>query len=126
MQRPVTKKLVSLKSPPYGLVLKREYSDSCRDVYIPSNPPKRPEEAHNAAAFTEARMAEGKNDSCSWLCQEFVPFLSTGEIRFMCIGGIPVREVVTGRFPQGCPSAPGGGLWFYERNSCLKTIAALQ
>ena len=124
MRRPATEELVDLKNPPHGFVLKREYSDTSRDVYIPSHPLEA-SETRTAAAFIKGRTAAGKNDSCSWLCQEFVPFLSVGEIRFMCAAGVPIRNVVTGRHARDHPTAPGE-IWYYERNDSLKTIAALQ
>ena len=124
MRRPATEELVDLKNPPRGFVLKREYSDTSRDVYVPSHPLKM-SETRTAAAFIKGRTTAGKNDSCSWLCQEFVPFLSIGEIRFMCAAGGPIRNVVTGRHARDHPTTPGE-IWYYERNDSLKTIVALQ
>ena len=124
MQRPAAEELVDLKSPPCGLVLKREYSDTSRDVYIPSHPLEM-SEARIAAVFIKERTAAGRNDGCSWLCQEFVPFLSIGEIWFMCAASVPICNVVTGRHALDHPVTLGE-IWYYERNDSLKTIAALQ
>lgn len=126
MPRPETDCLVDLKNPPYGRVLKREFSDFGRDVYIPDLAEiTQQAEIQRAADFIKGRMAEGKNDECSWLSQERAPFLSVGEIRFMCVGGVPVRETVTGNHPMDHPRLPGEP-WSYERNDSLKTLAALQ
>ena len=127
MRRPTTKKLDNLAKPPCGWVLKREYSDTSRDVYVPPHPLKTSEEREikKAAAFIKKRMAASEGDDCSWLCQEFVPFISTAEIRFMCVGGAPIREVVTGRNPRGHHFLPGE-TWAYEGNDSLKTVSALQ
>ena len=35
MGRPKTERLINLDCPPYGLVLKREFSDTGRDVHVP-------------------------------------------------------------------------------------------
>jgi hypothetical protein len=127
MRRPESTELVDLENPPSGLVLKREYSDTGRDVYIPSLQLKLPRDqgTREAAAFIKERMTANKNDNCLWLCQELAPFLPIGEVRFMCVGGAPIREVVTGRHPQNHPTAPHQ-MWSYERNDSLKTISALQ
>jgi hypothetical protein len=127
MRRPETRKLVDLKKPPPGLVLKREYSDTGRDVYVPSLRQKLApaQEAQTAAAFIKSRTAASKDEDCLWLCQELAPFLPMGEIRFMCIDGVPVREVVTGRHPEDHPTTPGE-VWSYEGNDSLKTLSALQ
>lgn len=127
MRRPTTKKLVDLKKPPCGFVLKREYSDTSRDVYIPLHPLElsEDEEIKKAAIFIRQRVAESKDDECSWLYQELAPFLSSGEIRFVCIAGVPIREIVTGRHPRNHATNPGE-TWSYERNDSLKTVSALQ
>jgi hypothetical protein len=122
--RPATKKLDDLERPPYGWVLKREYSDTGRDVYIPSQAASEDLGTKQAATFIKDRVAEAKDDDCSWLCQELVPFLASGEIRFVCVGGTPIREVVTGTHQPG--HADAGHTWSYEGNDCLKMMSDLQ
>jgi hypothetical protein len=127
MCRPKTERLVNVEEPPYGWVLKREFSDTGKDVYIPTpkSGPLRRAENRKAATFIKERTDKHENDECSWLAQELAPFLPIAEIRFLCVGGVPVREVVTGKHSDNHPSEPGG-MWSYERNESLKTISALQ
>lgn len=127
MGRPATMKLNDLKKPPPGWVLKREYSDTGRDVYVPSLAPtsRRGEEIKEAAAFIRRRNCEAKDDICSWLCQELVPFLSIGEFRSLCVNGTPVRDVTSGRYPKDHPENPDK-LWFREDMDDLKPRSTLQ
>jgi len=127
MRRPKTERLLDPKKPPCGFVLKREFSDGGEDVYVPSmiEPLRVSAEIKRAAAFVRKRTEANPNDECLWLTQEYVPFLSIGEVRFVCVGGRPIREVVTGKNLAGHPESPGQ-LWAYERNESLRTVAALQ
>ena len=112
MSRPRTERVVNLKRPPHGLVLKREYSDASHDVYIPKLASKASNqtEVRRAAAFIKDRMDQNKGIECSWLAQEYVPFLPIGEVRFMCLGGEPIRDIVTGKNANDHPEDPGE-LW---------------
>jgi hypothetical protein len=125
MRRPKTKAVADTTTPPHGMVLKREFSDASRDVFIPD--PKLSEEAgiEHAVKFITERTRANPEDRSLWLAQEFVPFLSIGEVRFMCVGGSPIREVLTGKFPADDPDNPGG-LWSFEGCDNLKTISELQ
>lgn len=123
--RPKTERVENLKKPPKGFVLKREFSDASRDVYIPKQSGTPVEEEDPAAAFIRKKMKENPGDVCSWLAQEYVPFLSVGEVRFMCVGGIPIRENVTGRHPDDHPDVPGE-IWNYPNNDTLRTLSDLQ
>jgi hypothetical protein len=126
MGRPMTGWLVDIKRPPYGLVLKREFSDSGRDVFIPNlSGGSEEEEVRRAAAFVRKRMGENRNDESLWMTQEYAHFLLTGEVRFMCVGGVPIRETVSGRHPDDHPEE-AGEMWSYESNQSLKTLSALQ
>jgi hypothetical protein len=96
----------SISSPPHGWVLKREFSDAGRHVYIPVHPLKtgeKPEKAEVRRAvkfLKEAGARDGKK--LGWLAQEYVPTIaSVGELRFMCVGGNPVRVVITNKHPKG-------------------------
>ena len=124
--RPKTKQLAHLEYPPYGFVLKREFSDASRDVFLPNLSAKsEAQEAKRAATFIRKCTSANKVVESSWLAQEYVPFLSVGEVRFVCVGGHPIREIVTGTHPKDHPHNPGA-LWAYERNDSLKTLLALQ
>ena len=126
MSRPKTERLTDLKNPPHGLVLKREYSDAAHDVHVPNVQGMSVKSAvRRAAAFITKRTNANKNDTCSWLTQEFVPFISIAEIRFMCVGKVPIREVVTGVHPRNHPTEPGR-MWCYEHADLLRTVSALQ
>ena len=87
-----------VEEPPYGWVLKREFSDTGKDVYIPTTTSGPLQRNRDAATFIKERTDEHENDECSWLVQELAPFLPIAEIRFLCVGGVPVREVVTGKY----------------------------
>lgn len=127
MRRPRTELLDEDKKPPFGFVLKREFSDEGRDVYIPKLRPGEPErkETRRAVEFLKKREASMKNKHCSWLAQELVPFLAVAEIRFICVDGIPIRNIVTGKHPDDHPTGPGE-LWCYENNDSLRTLSELQ
>lgn len=125
MSRPKTDRLANPREPPYGLVLKREFSDTGEDVYLPDLLRSKRMEVQRAAKFVKERMLLGEDDDCDWLTQELAPFLFIGEIRIFCVGGKPIREVVTGKHPMDHPENPGE-LWNYEGNRSLKTISALQ
>lgn len=102
MPRPKSERVVDPKKPPHGLVLKREYSD----------------------AGLDGQIATTKDIECFWLAQEYVPFPPIVEFRFICVGGVPIREVVTGKH-EDHPVDPGG-LWAYDDNHSLKTVLELQ
>lgn len=125
MGRPKTERLVDLQNPPCGLVLKREFSDTSKDVHVPDQ--KKPEhvQVRLAKKFLKARTEAEPDAECLWLTQECVPFLAFGEFRFVCVGGVPMREIVTGRGPA-IRSTGLHGLWSYETNDMLKTLADLQ
>ena len=127
MSRPRSERMVDLKKPPHDLVLKREYSDAGHDVYIPKLASKvtKQTKVRQAAAFIKTRMDRNKDLECSWLAQEYVPFLPIGEVRFMCVGGEPIRDIMTGKNANDHPKDPGE-LWGYERNTSLKTVSKLQ
>lgn len=127
MGRPATTKLIDLKNPPCRWVLKREYSDTGRDVYVPSFAPKLSDsqEIKKAAAFIARQNRKAEDDICFWLCQEHVPFLPIAEFRSICIGGTPVRDVVSGRYPKDHHGNPGM-LWFREGMDTLKMLSTLQ
>jgi hypothetical protein len=125
MSRPKTELLEDLKRPPYGMVLKREFSDTKQDVHVPDQNMDVDKAIRDAASFVRKRTRVNPNDECVWLAQEFVPFLPIGEIRFMCVGGVPIREVVTGSHGSDHPEDPGQ-LWAYERNEALRTLKELQ
>ena len=125
MSRPKTKELRNLRNRPPGWVLKREFSKTGHDVYVPKLPVVSNEtEAKDAAAFLKKRKAQDK-DGCLWLTQELAPFLSVAEFRFMCINRVPIRESVTGRHPNDHPQEPGE-LWCYETNEWLRPLSDLQ
>lgn len=92
--------------PPYGHVLKREFSDAARHVYVPNHTLEPTDkqmatEVKRANAFVKKIRDEG-NIGWKWLSQEYVPTLqSVGEFRFVCIDGDPVRVVITGRREGG-------------------------
>jgi len=124
--RPRTERLEDVKKPPYGLVLKREFSDASRGVFLPNlTPESQSREVQRAAAFVRKNDKASPGIISSWLAQEYVPFLSIGEVRFVCVGGRPIREIVTGTHPGDHPTDPRG-LWGYEHNDSLKTLSALQ
>ena len=52
--RPKTERLIDLDCPPYGLVLKREFSDTGRDVHVP----KLQDTTERGRATTVKRAAE--------------------------------------------------------------------
>ena len=124
---PRTERVVDLKKPPHGMVLKCEYSDAGCDVYIPKLAPRvsKQTEIRQAAVFIKGQMDQHKVIECSWLAQEYVPFLPIGEIRFMCLGGEPICNIMTGKNRDDHPEDPGE-LWGYERNTSLKTVSELQ
>jgi hypothetical protein len=118
--RPKTVKVEDLRNPPPGLVLKREYSGNGKDVYVPTT--SMGQEDSNilqAVEWLKERANGSKDYEGSWFAQELVPFLRIGEFRFVCVGGVPIRDFVTGK-------SADGGLWSYERNVSLKAISALQ
>jgi hypothetical protein len=122
--RPTTVEIKDLDNPPFGFVLKREFSESGMDVYVPKVamdekvPKKRTAEAMRATEWLKERVVASNGEDCRWFAQELVPFLALGEIRFMCAGGVPVRDFVTGK--------NSGGLWSYEHNGSLKAVSRLQ
>jgi len=122
MRRPRTERLADPGNPPHGMVLKLEYSDTSRDVYIPKRSGLE-KGVEKAAAFVKERTDASWD--CGWLAQEYVPFLPFGEIRFIMVDGSPVRDIVTGRHPDNHPTDPGQ-LWSYESNDSLKNISELQ
>jgi hypothetical protein len=122
--RPKAHRLEDLENPPNDFVLKREFSDGGRDVYIPKLSLSPAEGIKRAVAFVKKSRRNSPSDACSWLAQEYVPFLSVSEIRFGCVGGSVIRGVVTGKHPADHPDA--GHLWSYEGNECLKTLSSLQ
>lgn len=100
---------------PFGWVLKREFSDGGRHVYVPNHPLE-----SEADKEKEAR-AEGGLKSYKWLAQEYVPMLATvGEIRHMCVNGSPVRTVITGKL-----STPGA-VWSAEGIRSMITLREIQ
>jgi len=111
--RPESRPLEGL--PPCGWVLKREFSDGDRHVYIPGYPVEakgEDRETKRALRFL-AGVEPDKTSNCRWLAQEYVPELRrVGEIRHMCVDGIPIRAVLTGRHPDGHRSA--GERWSIE------------
>lgn len=91
--------------PPHGWVLKREFSDAVRHVYVPNQPLSDNEEAitkekKHVQRFIQKVRCEGGLSNFRWLAQEYVPTLNLGELRFMCIEGKPWRVVITGRNPE--------------------------
>ena len=75
-----TKAVVDATNPPHDMVLKRKFSDAGWDVFIPD--PKLSERGRlrQAAKFIKERTAANPKDKSLWLAQEFVPFLSIGEV----------------------------------------------
>jgi hypothetical protein len=115
----------SHQSPPQGWVLKREFSDAGRHVYVPNNRPRGNErdddaEAERALQFLRSARAEEKSSHLNWLAQEYVPTLaSVGELRYMCIDGSPERAVITGR-------RPSGETWSTEGIKTMKGLREIQ
>ena len=121
-QRPKTEVLLDLKNPPCGLVLKREFSDVSKDVYVPPSTSLK-SQARGAKALMKEKLAGDPDVDCSWLTQEYVPFLSFAEIRFVCVGGRPIRELVTGVHSD---KANSGSIWTFEPNDSMRTLSDLQ
>jgi hypothetical protein len=115
------------QSPPNGWVLKREFSDAGRHVYIPDHPLQNGERAIATETRRANRFVRKANDKdqtigCRWLAQEYVPTLaSLGEFRFMWVDGEPVRVVITRKCSRYEPEA--GEFWSMEG---IKTMAGLQ
>lgn len=124
MSRPKTEHLVELQNPPRGMVLKREFSDTSTDVFIPRLSDPEEAEIKRAISFIKKRTRANPSDNCRWLAQEYAPCLRFVEVRFMCVNGTPIREIVTGTHPDDHPEA--GQTWGYEHNDALKTRADLQ
>ena len=106
-----------VQEPPLGWVLKREFSDQGRHVYIPS----RQSDNERAVRLEKKRVeefildAEANKDpeNMRWLAQEYVSTLaSVGEFRFICVNGEPVRVAITGKF--GNPETKNSELWIME------------
>ena len=106
-----------LEEPPHGWVLKREFSDGGRHVYIPNHPSDDGEKAvrrekKRVQKFILGAEANKDPESVRWLAQEHIPTLtSIGEIRFMCINGNPTRVAITTKRTQGTKT---GELWIME------------
>ena len=106
-----------LEDPPHGWVLKREFSDRGRHVYIPNHSSDDGEKAirrENKRVQKFILGAETNKDpeNVQWLAQEYIPTLtSIGEFRFMCINGNPTRVVITTKRAQGTKT---GELWITE------------
>lgn len=125
MGRPETKRLVDIDNPPCNLVLKREFSDTSMHVHIPNFAKPKETQAKQAREFLAKSTKDDPEAECLWLTQEHVPFLAESEVRFICVDGTPVRDVVTGR-RSGASSSRVTGLWSYETNDSLKTLRDLQ
>jgi len=71
---------------PLGYVMKREFSDCCSHVFLPSiDPPLAP-----------------IVDGCRWLAQEYAPLLQQwGEFRTFIVGGKIMETVFTKRRESG-------------------------
>ena len=112
--------------PPFGYVLKRDFSDAARHVYVPKYPLGTGQKATAAELRRATEFVQNTTDhdqpiSGSWLAQEYVPTLSSvGELRFICIDGNPVRVVITGKHKPGHPDA--GQAWTIEG---IKTMLSL-
>ena len=102
-----------LQEPQHGWVLKREFSDAARHVYVPDYPLRDDrtsvrKEKKRVRQFLGKGNARGDLGDIQWLAQEYVPTLvSLGELRFMCVDGEPVRMVITGDDGPGKPDADG-------------------
>ena len=107
---------------PAGHVLKREYSDAGRHVYIPHQPSSTETDIAAEKKRVQRFLAKTREDeeleNFRWLAQEHVPTLAAvGELRFMCIDGEPVRVVITGKHQPGHREA--GKIW------CMEGIATM-
>jgi hypothetical protein len=91
------------EEPPYGWVLKREFGDAARHVYIlhyPFGNGKRAfgREMKRVRNFMAGVRARDDPENIKPLAQEYVPAIArVGEIRFMCVDDEPVRTVITGK-----------------------------
>lgn len=94
------------QEPHRGWVLKREFSDAARHVYIPIHP------LNDDAKTSKREKTRIRNfmkkikakDGFLWLQQEYVQTLSTvGEFRFFCVNGEPIRVVITSANGPGEP-----------------------
>jgi hypothetical protein len=92
---------------PKGMVVKREYSDCSRHVFVPehteetASPKQIKGEDTRYRKFLEANTDKDK-EHFRWIAQEYVQTLqAVGEIRFMCVDGEIPRETITVRKPQG-------------------------
>ena len=124
--RPSTQPLeISSRSPPFGWVLKREFSDGARHVYIPNHPlvteADKGKEARRFNRYWKKARVESGSNGYKWLVQEYVPTLATvGETRHMCINGSPVRTVITGKLPTP------GTVWSAEGIRSMITLKEIQ
>ena len=125
MGRPRTERLLDLNNPPCNVVLKREFSDTANDVLLPGLGKSVDAQTKRARAFLRKRMQNDPNADCAWLIQEYVPCLAFGEFRFVCVGAVPMRDIVTGL--QGAIRLSRfNEMWAYECNDSLRTLAGLQ
>ena len=101
--RPVSKPWhPKLEEPPHGWVLKREFSDQGRHVYVPNHPTNDERgvrrEKKRVGKFILDAKANQDPENIRWLAQEYVPTLdSVGEFRHMCVDGNPVRVAFTSK-----------------------------
>lgn len=93
---------------PEGMVVKREYSDCSRHVFIPKVLGKsthRKEIKGEDKRYQEFLAANADKERFRWVAQDYVQTLHTvGEIRFMCVGGQIPRETITLKRPRGIVS----------------------
>ena len=125
MRRPRTERLIDLDNPPLDLVLKREFSDAANDDLLPDQSKPAVKQEERAKNFLRGRAKADPDAECYWLAQEYVPFLRIEEIRFLCVQGVPVRDVVNG-LQGSIRSSRFNDMWSYESNDPLKTLADLR
>ena len=105
-------------NPPSDMVLKREFSNTSIDVYLLDLWSKsKASQVWKAAVFIKERSVAEPDAKCSWLAQEYVPCLTFGEFRYMCVGGNPTREVVTGLKDSGTKD-----IWSFKGNNTLRSL----
>ena len=91
-----------IQEPPHGWVLKREFSDQGRHVYVPNRLSNNERDVRLEKKRVEKfiRDAESNKDpeNVRWLAQEYVPTLaSVGEFHFICVNGEPIRVAITSK-----------------------------
>ena len=115
-----------IQEPPHGWVLKREFSDRGRHVYIQNHPSDdergvRLEKKRVEKFILDAEVNKSPR-GMRWLAQEYVSTLaSVGEFRFICVDGEAIRVVIASKRADN--ETKTGELWIMEG---IKTMLSLE